>query len=127
MSRLRGSMVAIVTPMSGGVSPDAPIDWVAYARLVEVHLAAGTDATVAVGTTGESATLDEAEHVDAIRRCVELVRGRVPVIAGTGANSTTASITCSRRASMSRRSGCSPAQVHPGTPPLNTSLRRSSE
>ena len=92
MSRLRGSMVAIVTPMSGGVSPDAPIDWDAYARLVEFHLAAGTDAIVAVGTTGESATLDEAEHVEAIRRCVELVGGRVPVIAGTGANSTTEAI-----------------------------------
>ncbi len=92
MSRLRGSMVAIVTPMSGGVSPDAPIDWDAYARLIEFHLAAGTDAIVAVGTTGESATLDEAEHVDAIRRCVDLVRGRVPVIAGTGANSTTEAI-----------------------------------
>ncbi len=92
MSRLRGSMVAIVTPMSGGVSPDAPIDWTAYARLVEFHIAAGTDAIVAVGTTGESATLDEAEHVEAIRRCVELVRGRVPVIAGTGANSTTEAI-----------------------------------
>ena len=92
MSRLRGSMVAIVTPMSGGVSPDAPIDWDAYARLVEFHLDAGTDAIVAVGTTGESATLAEAEHVEAIRRCVELVRGRVPVIAGTGANSTTEAI-----------------------------------
>ena len=92
MSRLRGSMVAIVTPMSGGVSPDAPIDWDAYARLVEFHLDAGTDAIVAVGTTGESATLGEAEHVEAIRRCVELVRGRVPVIAGTGANSTTEAI-----------------------------------
>ena len=92
MSRLRGSMVAIVTPMSGGVSPDAPIDWDAYARLVEFHLDAGTDAIVAVGTTGESATLDEVEHVETIRRCVELVRGRVPVIAGTGANSTTEAI-----------------------------------
>ncbi len=92
MSRLRGSMVAIVTPMSGGVSPDAPIDWEACARLVDFHLAAGTDAIVAVGTTGESATLDEAEHVDAIRRCVEMVRGRVPVIAGTGANSTTEAV-----------------------------------
>jgi len=92
MNRLRGSMVAIVTPMRGGVSPDAPIDWEACARLVDFHLAAGTDAIVAVGTTGESATLDEAEHVDAIRRCVEMVRGRVPVIAGTGANSTTEAV-----------------------------------
>jgi 4-hydroxy-tetrahydrodipicolinate synthase len=85
-------MVAVVTPMSGGVSPAAPIDWSAFARLVEFHVDAGTDALVAVGTTGESATLDEAEHVETIRRVVELARGRVPVIAGTGANSTTEAI-----------------------------------
>lgn len=92
MSRLRGSMVAIVTPMSGGVSPAAPVDWTAFARLIEFHVAAGTDAIVAVGTTGESATLDEAEHIETIRRAVELVAGRIPVIAGTGANSTTEAI-----------------------------------
>jgi 4-hydroxy-tetrahydrodipicolinate synthase len=85
-------MVAVVTPMSGGVSPAAPIDWSAFARLVEFHVDAGTDALVAVGTTGESATLDEADHVETIRRVVELARGRVPVIAGTGANSTTEAI-----------------------------------
>lgn len=98
MSRLRGSMVAIVTPMQGGVAPASAIDWDALARLVEFHIDAGTDAIVAVGTTGESATLDEDEHCDAIRRCIEMVRGRVPVIAGTGANSTTEAIHLTARA-----------------------------
>ncbi len=101
MSRFRGSMVAIVTPMQGGVSPDAAIDWDALARLVEFHIAEGTDAIVAVGTTGESATLDEAEHCEAIRRVVGMVNGRVPVIAGTGANATTEAIhltECAKRA-----------------------------
>jgi 4-hydroxy-tetrahydrodipicolinate synthase len=92
MSRFQGSMVAIVTPMAGSVSPDAPIDWDAFARLIEFHVDAGTDGIVAVGTTGESATLDEAEHIETVRRSVEFARGRVPVIAGTGANSTTEAI-----------------------------------
>lgn len=98
MSRLRGSMVAIVTPMQGGVAPASAIDWAALARLVEFHIDAGTDAIVAVGTTGESATLDDDEHCETIRRCIEMVRGRVPVIAGTGANSTTEAIHLTARA-----------------------------
>ncbi len=98
MSRLRGSMVAIVTPMQGGVAPASAIDWAALARLVDFHIDAGTDAIVAVGTTGESATLDDDEHCETIRRCIEMVRGRVPVIAGTGANSTTEAIHLTARA-----------------------------
>lgn len=80
----QGSMVAMVTPMQ----PDGAVDHEALARLVEFHVENGTDAIVAVGTTGESATLDEAEHLDVIRRIVKLAKGRFPVIAGTGANST---------------------------------------
>ena len=91
-------MVAIVTPMQGGVAPASAIDWDALARLVEFHIEAGTDAIVAVGTTGESATLDDAEHCETIRRCIAMVRGRVPVIAGTGANSTTEAIHLTARA-----------------------------
>lgn len=82
-------MVAIVTPMAAGVAPDVPVDWDALARLVEIHIENGTDAIVAVGTTGESATLDEEEHCELIHRVVRQVRGRLPVIAGTGANATT--------------------------------------
>ncbi len=85
---IRGSLVALVTPMTD----DGAVDQVALERLVEWHIAEGTDAIVAVGTTGESATLDEEEHCHTIRRVVEIVNGRIPVIAGTGANSTSEAI-----------------------------------
>jgi len=84
----RGSIVALITPMH----EDGRIDEESLGRLVEFHVDAGTSAIVAVGTTGESATLDEAEHCEVIRRVVELAAGRIPVIAGTGANSTTEAI-----------------------------------
>jgi 4-hydroxy-tetrahydrodipicolinate synthase len=85
---LQGSMVALVTPMT----EDGGLDVEALRRLVDWHVAEGTDAIVAVGTTGESATLDEEEHCRVIRLVVEQAAGRVPVIAGTGANSTTEAI-----------------------------------
>lgn len=91
-------MVAIATPMQGGVAPDSALDLAALERLVEFHIERGTDAIVAVGTTGESATLDEDEHCEVVRRVVEQVNGRIPVIAGTGANSTTEAIRLTRRA-----------------------------
>lgn len=89
---IRGSIVALVTPMDerGGIDDEA------LARLVELHVAAGTAAIVAVGTTGESATLDEDEHCAVIARMVTLAAGRVPVIGGTGANSTTEAIRLTR-------------------------------
>ena len=83
-----GSMVALVTPMRA----DGSVDSDSLRTLVEFHIASGTDAIVAVGTTGESATLDVEEHCDVIRQIVEQVNGRIPVIAGTGANSTTEAI-----------------------------------
>ncbi len=85
-------MVAMVTPMEAGISPDVPIDWKALQELVEFQIAEGSDAIVAVGTTGESATLDEKEHCEVIRQVVRQVNKRIPVIAGTGANSTTEAI-----------------------------------
>ena len=87
-----GSLVALVTPMT----PDGAVDEESLAALVEFHVSSGTDAIVAVGTTGESATLGLDEHVHAIRRVVELSAGRVPVIAGTGANSTAEAIELTR-------------------------------
>ncbi len=87
-----GSMVALVTPMR----EDGAIDEESLEVLVEFHVAAGTDAIVAVGTTGESATLNEKEHCALLRRIVTLVAGRVPVIAGTGANSTQEAIDLTR-------------------------------
>jgi 4-hydroxy-tetrahydrodipicolinate synthase len=80
----QGSIVAMVTPMSR----EGDVDESALADLVEFHVDSGTDAIVAVGTTGESATLDPEEHCHVIGRVVELAGGRVPVIGGTGANST---------------------------------------
>jgi 4-hydroxy-tetrahydrodipicolinate synthase len=80
----QGSVVAMVTPMNR----DGLVDEAALARLVEFHVENGTDAIVAVGTTGESATLDPEEHCHVIGRVVEIAAGRVPVIGGTGANST---------------------------------------
>jgi len=91
---IKGSIVAIVTPMF----PDGAVDWDSLAALVEWHIAEGTDAIVAVGTTGESATLDFDEHLDVIRRVIALSRGRIPVIAGTGSNSTREAIDQTRAA-----------------------------
>lgn len=81
---ITGSIVAIVSPMS----EDGTLDFNAYRDLIEWHIAEGTHAIVAVGTTGESPTVDVAEHGELIRVAVEAAAGRVPVIAGTGGNST---------------------------------------
>jgi 4-hydroxy-tetrahydrodipicolinate synthase len=88
----KGSIVALITPMDarGGVDDGA------LARLIDFHVEAGTSAIVAVGTTGESATLDETEHCAVIARSVALAAGRIPIIAGTGANSTTEAIRLTR-------------------------------
>lgn len=85
---ISGSMVALVTPMTA----DGAVDYPALASLVEWHVASGTNALVAVGTTGESPTLDVDEHFEVIRRTVATAAGRIPVIAGTGANATTEAI-----------------------------------
>ncbi|HEX2242109.1 MAG TPA: 4-hydroxy-tetrahydrodipicolinate synthase [Gammaproteobacteria bacterium] len=87
-----GSMVALVTPMKA----DGAIDWNALEALIEFHLDNATDAIVAVGTTGESATLDNQEHCAVIHYVVERVARQVPVIAGTGANSTREAIELTR-------------------------------
>jgi 4-hydroxy-tetrahydrodipicolinate synthase len=99
---IRGSLVALVTPMTD----DGAVDQVALERLVEWHIAEGTDAIVAVGTTGESATLDEEEHCHTIRRVVEIVNGRIPVIAGTGANSTSEAISLTKCAKAAGADAC---------------------
>lgn len=106
MAQFSGSMVAIVTPMKGGVTCDAAIDWDRYAALLEYHIDEHTDGIIAVGTTGESATLNEAEHCEVIRRTVQWVRGRIPVIAGTGANSTTEAIALTRAAKEAGADAC---------------------
>ena len=97
-----GSMVALVTPMH----EDGALDLEALERLVEFHVEQGTDAIVSVGTTGESATLDEAEHCEVIRRTVEFARGRIPVIGGTGSNSTAEAIRLTRCAIEAGADAC---------------------
>ncbi len=97
-----GSMVALVTPMRA----DGALDDAALQRLIEWHIAEGTDVIVAVGTTGESATLDVHEHLEVVQRTVEYVAGRVPVIAGTGANSTREAIELSSQAVSLGVDGC---------------------
>lgn len=89
-----GSMVAIVTPMHA----DGSVDWAALERLINWHIESGTNGIVSVGTTGESATLGFREHDEVIERTVEIVAGRVPVIAGTGGNATDEAIRLTRHA-----------------------------
>jgi len=85
---ITGSIVALVTPMRS----DGAVDHEALAKAVDRVIEAGSAAIVSVGTTGESATLDVDEHTDVIRRTIDVAAGRVPIIAGTGANSTTEAI-----------------------------------
>ena len=93
-----GSMVAMVTPMTAQDGIRDAVDEAALRRLVEYHVEQGSDAIVAVGTTGESATLDYDEHRRVIRTTVEAADGRIPVIGGTGANSTWEAIELTRSA-----------------------------
>ncbi|MDN3698808.1 MULTISPECIES: 4-hydroxy-tetrahydrodipicolinate synthase [Vibrio] len=97
-----GSIVALVTPFNS----DGEVDFDSLKKLVEHHIAAGTDGIVAVGTTGESATLTIEEHVKVVTKVVEFAEGRIPVIAGTGANATHESVTFSRLLNGSGIVGC---------------------
>ncbi len=92
MSVFKGSAVAIITPFHA----DESVNYEAFADLIEFQIAGGTDAIVVCGTTGESATLSEEEHIEVCKFCVDQVKGRVPVIAGTGSNSTRTAIDLSR-------------------------------
>lgn len=97
-----GSQVALATPMLD----NGDVDWANLDKLVEFHVTEGTDAIVAVGTTGESATLDCEEHCAVIRRVVEKVDGRIAVIAGTGANSTKEAIELTEAAKNAGADAC---------------------
>jgi len=98
----QGSMVALVTPMH----EDGSLDEAALAKLVEFHVENHTDAIIAMGTTGESATLDTAEHCDVVQRVVALAAGRIPIIAGTGSNSTAEAIELTRCAQEAGAEAC---------------------
>jgi len=98
----KGSMVAIATPMQ----EDGSVDFNALDRLVDFHLENQTDVIIPAGTTGESATLDHEEHCQVIKRVVDRVNGRVPVIGGTGANSTWEAISLTRCAAEAGVDAC---------------------
>jgi 4-hydroxy-tetrahydrodipicolinate synthase len=102
MVKFSGSIVAIVTPMQD----DGALDLAALKRLIDWHVAEGTDGIVIVGTTGESPTVDHDEHCTLIRTTVEHAAGRIPVIAGTGANSTAEAIELMRFAKSVGAAGC---------------------
>ncbi len=89
---LTGSMVAVVTPMDD----EGAINYRDLGRLLDFHVDSGTEALIVAGTTGESATLDHSEHVALIERACRLADGRIPIIAGTGSNSTSQTLTLSR-------------------------------
>ena len=95
MSIFKGSGVALVTPMK----ENGEINYDSLERLIEDQIKNGTDALVVVGTSGEAPTLDDPEHLEAIRFSAEVTKGRIPVVAGTGSNNT----------------------AHPVSPPLRTS------
>lgn len=94
MAIFKGAGVAIVTPFH----EDGSINYEKFAQLVEFQIAGGTDAIIVCGTTGESSTLTHEEHLDMIRFCVETVKGRVPVVAGTGSNCTETAVYLSQEA-----------------------------
>ena len=99
---IQGSIVALVTPMfnNGDVDKDS------LKKLVEFHIEQGTDAIVAMGTTGESATLNENEHLDVVKSVVDYAAGRLPIIAGTGANSTSEAIALTKAAQQVGADAC---------------------
>jgi len=100
---ISGSIVALLTPMH----PDSlEVDWDALKKLVDWHIEQGTNSIVAVGTTGESATLSVAEHAQVISVVVEQAAGRIPIIAGTGANSTSEAIELTQAAADAGADAC---------------------
>jgi 4-hydroxy-tetrahydrodipicolinate synthase len=92
MNPITGSLVALVTPMHD----DGSVDFAALRRLVDWHIADGTSCIVAVGTTGESPTVTVKEHCEVIRVCVEHAKGRIPIMAGAGGNSTAEALELTR-------------------------------
>ncbi len=91
----KGSLVALVTPFDG----NNRVDHVSLKRLIDFHVDAGSDGLVIAGTTGESATLTHSEHVELIGRAIEIAAGRLPIIAGTGSNSTAQTLELSKAVS----------------------------
>jgi 4-hydroxy-tetrahydrodipicolinate synthase len=102
MSVFRGAGVAIATPMK----ENGEINYEVFAEMIENQIRNHTDAIIVCGTSGEAPTLDDDEHIEAIRFCVEKTAGRIPVIAGTGSNNTAHAIMMSREAQRVGADGC---------------------
>ncbi|WP_428086066.1 4-hydroxy-tetrahydrodipicolinate synthase [Candidatus Thioglobus sp.] len=100
--QLTGSMVALITPMF----EDGSVDFDALELLVEFHIKSGTKAIVSMGTTGESATLNQKEHIEVMRKTIEFANQRIAIIAGTGANSTAEAIELTQAAKNIGASAC---------------------
>src|SRR4051812_739111 len=103
---ITGSLVAIVTPMRSGEGQDGRLDLPRWRKLIDWHVAEGTDGIVVVGTTGESPTVDFDEHKELIRVAVQHSRGRIPIIAGTGGNSTAEAIELTESAKQAGATAC---------------------
>lgn len=101
MSIFKGAGVAIITPFT----EDGAVDYPAFSRIIEGQISGGTDAIIVCGTTGEASTLSHEEHVECIRFCVEQVKGRIPVVAGTGSNCTETAIYLSAEAEKAGADG----------------------
>lgn len=94
MAIFKGAGVAIVTPFH----EDGSVNYEKFTQLIEEQIAGGTDAIIVCGTTGEASTLTHEEHLDVIKHCVEVVKGRIPVVAGTGSNCTKTAVYLSTEA-----------------------------
>jgi 4-hydroxy-tetrahydrodipicolinate synthase len=103
---ITGSLVAIVTPMKSGKEQDGALDLERFKQLIDWHVAEGTDGIVVVGTTGESPTVNFDEHKELIRIAVQHSRGRIPIIAGTGGNSTVEAIELTASAKENGATAC---------------------
>src|SRR4249920_3237778 len=99
---ITGSLVAIVTPMKAG----GELDLAGFRKLIDWHVEEGTDGIVVVGTTGESPTVDFDEHKELIRLAVAHARGRIPIVAGTGGNSTAEAIELTQSAKNAGADSC---------------------
>lgn len=102
MSIFKGAGVAIATPMK----EDGTINFEAFGKLIETQVQGHTDAVIAVGTSGEASTLEDDEHMEAVRYCIDKVAGRIPVIAGTGSNNTAHAVMMSKLAQQAGADGC---------------------
>jgi 4-hydroxy-tetrahydrodipicolinate synthase len=102
MSIFKGAGVAIATPMK----EDGTINFEAFGKLIETQVQGHTDAIIAVGTSGEASTLEDDEHMEAVRYCIDKVAGRIPVIAGTGSNNTAHAVMMSKLAQQAGADGC---------------------